>query len=71
MGYLILVHAENGKHKINGWGQSIDVPTTKYGQKKKFGANIKQKNIYIYILFRFEVCITNIMDNYVIIYSYI
>ena len=36
LGYSILVHAENGKHNINGWGQSIDMPATKSGQKKRF-----------------------------------
>ena len=36
--YSILVHAENGsKYKINGWGQSVDVPANKSGQKKILG----------------------------------
>ena len=51
MGYSILVHAKNGKHKINGWGQSIDMSATKSGPKKDFWANHYIKIIYIYICY--------------------
>ena len=51
MRYSILVHAENGIHNINGWGQSKDKPATKSGKIKKILGLISKIYIYIYVIY--------------------